>query len=123
MSDDAPLGMHPGPGVRVRPLNRRATITELVEDAATGWWNLSASFDDASGQCQEIFLSTAHRAGSEFDALVHDGCILISRDCLQRGLSAADLVRGLSDRPPSLYAKALGICAAEEDRLRLELTP
>jgi hypothetical protein len=120
MPDDAspsPSDPSRGPGSRVPPPNRRAIFTELIEDAATGWWNLSASFDEASGKCQEIFLSTAPRVGSVLDALVHDGCIIVSRDCLQRGLSARDLVRGLSDQPPSLFAKALRLCADHEDRL------
>ena len=101
------------PATRMRPPNRRAIITELIEDAATGLWNLSASFD-AAGRCQEFFLSAAHGAGSALDALVHDACITLSRDCLQRGVPAAELARGLSDRPPSLLARALTVCARYE---------
>jgi hypothetical protein len=91
---------------RVRLPSRRPILTVPIEDAATGKWHLTVGFD-AAGVCREIFLDRAHMAGSGLDSLVHDVCIIISRELLQCGRSPAALVRGLSERPPSLFSRAL----------------
>ena len=96
---------------------RRPNATVTIDDAATGWWNLTAGFDETTGRVAEIFLDQAHRAGSAFDSLVHDLCIIVSRDLLQRGHGCAELIRKLSDRPPSLIARALAEAADLEERL------
>jgi hypothetical protein len=91
---------------RTRLPNRRPILTVPLEDAATGKWHLTVGFD-AEGVCREIFLDRAHQAGTALDSLVHDICIIVSRELLQRDRSPAALVHNLSDRPPSLFCKAL----------------
>jgi hypothetical protein len=104
------------PGGRRRLPNRRPILTQPIEDPLTGGkWHLTVGFDPA-GRVREIFLDRAHKAGSVFDALAHDACKLISREILQRGRRAGELLRNLSDRPPSLLAQALSVAAALEER-------
>jgi hypothetical protein len=99
---------------RVRLPTRRPIITDRLADPVTGHsWHLSTGFS-TDGRGREFFLDSSGRAGAPFDALVHDMAIVISRDCLQRGLSARDLLRNLSERPPSLLAAALAAVTALE---------
>jgi hypothetical protein len=92
---------------RLRLPTRRPIITSRLADPVTGrHWHFTTGFDGAGRGC-EFFLDSSGRAGAPFDALIHDVCIIASRDCLQRGLSARELLRNLSERPPSLLAVAL----------------
>jgi hypothetical protein len=111
-----PIGSEPSskPGSRRRLPNRRPILTEPVSDPVTGKWHLTVGFDP-DGRVREIFLDRAGRAGSPFDAVAHDACILISREILQRGCRVVDLLRNLSERPPSLLAAALTAAAALEE--------
>jgi hypothetical protein len=105
----------PNGSSRNRLPNRRPILTQPISDPVTGKWHLTVGFDPA-GRVREIFLDRAHKAGSVFDALAHDACILVSREILQRGRPAGELLRNLSDRPPSLLAQALAVAAELEQR-------
>jgi hypothetical protein len=93
---------------RRRLPNRRPNMTVPIADSATGRWHLTVGFD-REGEVREIFLDRAGRAGSEFDGLVHDACILISREILQRGRKPIELLRSMSERPPSLFSGSLSL--------------
>jgi hypothetical protein len=104
---------------RVRLPARRPIITSRLADPVTGHhWHFTTGFD-AAGRVREIFLDSSGHAGAPFDALVHDMCIMASRDCLQRGLSARELLRNLSERPRSLLAAAF----TEAVQLETQLGP
>jgi hypothetical protein len=104
---------------RLRLPTRRPILTNRLADPLSGqYWHFTTGFDHA-GRVREIFLDSSGRAGAPFDALIHDMCIMASRDCLQRGLLARDLLRNLSERPPSLLAAAL----AETVKLETEVGP
>jgi hypothetical protein len=104
---------------RLRLPGRRPIVTSRLADPLTGHhFHFTTGFDHA-GRVKEFFLDSSGRAGALFDALIHDMCIMASRDCLQRGLSVRDLMRNLSDRPPSL----LGAACSAADALETELGP
>jgi hypothetical protein len=104
---------------RLRLPARRPIVTSRLADPVTGHhWHFTTGFDHA-GRVREIFLDSSGHAGAPFDALVHDMCIMASRDCLQRGLTARDLLRNLSERPPSLLAAAF----TEAMQLETQLGP
>jgi hypothetical protein len=106
---------------RLRLPARRPIVTSRLADPVTGHhWHFTTGFDQ-TGRVREIFLDSSGRAGAPFDALIHDMCIMASRDCLQRGLTARDLVRNLSDRPPSLLAAAFTTAVALETKLGPEV--
>jgi hypothetical protein len=106
---------------RLRLPSRRPVITSRLADPITGHhWHFTTGFD-RFGHVREIFLDSSGRAGAPFDALIHDMCIVVSRDCLQRGLSPRELLRNLSERPPSLLAAAFHAATDLETELGLEM--
>ena len=107
---------------RVRLPARRPILTSRLADPVTGHhFHFTTGFDPGSGLVREIFLDSSGRAGAPFDALIHDMCIMASRDCLQRGLRPRDLMRNLSDRPPSLLAAVWHTADALETELGPQL--
>jgi hypothetical protein len=98
---------------RIKLPPRRPIVTARLADPLTGHWHLTTGFG-LDGKVREIFLDHAGHAGEPFDALIHDACIIFSRDALQRGCTAAELARNLSERPPSLFAQAFTVAAALE---------
>jgi hypothetical protein len=108
---------------RERLPNRRETETIVLDDAATGGsWVLSVGYDH-QGRVREVFVDRQSRGGSPLDSLMHDVCILVSRELLQCGRGLSELIAKLAERPPSLVGKLLvGAATLERERARTEAT-
>jgi hypothetical protein len=97
--------------------NRRENETLVLDDALTGGsWVLSVGYDH-QGRVREVFVDPQTRGGSPLDSLMHDVCILVSRELLQCGRELSELIAKLAERPPSLVGKVLiGAATLERER-------
>ena len=97
---------------RARLPDRRPSVVAAIEWQGRSWL-VGAGFD-GGGRIREVFLN-GPKIGSDAEALLADGCVLISL-LLQHGLEVGDLARHLGREgvgPGAPMASPLGHIAAE----------
>lgn len=112
------------------PSRREGFVERIVHINSAGSEDpvtVTINVDQKSGQVLEVFAANP-MVGSDIEAILTDGCILISL-CLQAGISLEELIRKLGDRrkafeepgpPTSVFGSIVRAAKKIDDELRGE---